>query len=218
MFTILKRYIKIYNSNDYSLISIKSILIAILSGLLFYINGDNGNINQLNNIVLTLFSALIIMYSCDCINNEFFINVNEELFEKESFSKKIIASNISCIIHFILYIVILILINLYFSYYSETLKLLIMIINLIMLSMSIGNLLLITNKDTIIFNIKNNKGASKQKAIIQFIKQILISLFLGIILYWILYKFNSIVLFPLILVIYILSLIVNQKINCYTNK
>lgn len=69
MFTILKRYIEIYNSNDYSLMSIKSIVIVILSGILFYINGDNGNINQLNNVVLTLFSSLIIMYSCDCINN-----------------------------------------------------------------------------------------------------------------------------------------------------
>lgn len=93
-----------------------------------------------------------------------------------------------------------------------------MIINLIILSMSIGNLLLITNKDNIILNIKNTKGVSKQKAIIQFIKQSLISLFLGIILYLILYKFNSIVLFPLTLAIYILSLIINQKINYHINK
>lgn len=212
MLEILKKYMKIYKLNSYPTLSIKNLLIATLVGVLCYIQGINSNLNKANILIVTAFSFITILFSCDCITNEIFIKINKKNFKEENFYKKIIASNIACLINIILYILVLIIINMYFFHYTKVVKLIIEIITLIILSTSIGNFVLINNKNTVFFNITTKTGKDKRIAIIQSIKQSIIALVLGMTLCYIYYNYH-IPFLPLIaLSIYILSLIINDKL------
>ncbi|OOO61221.1 hypothetical protein BS637_13440 [Clostridium tepidum] len=212
MLKILKRYIQIYKLNSYSLLSFKGIMIAILSGVLFYIQGINGTLNKANIFIISAFSIIIIMFSCDCITNELFVNDNKKLFKKENFYKKIIASNLTCLINIIIYILVLIIINIYFFNYNAVLKLSMQIITILILSTTIANFLLINNKNTLSVNITTKTGKDKYMAIIQFLKQSIISIVLGISLCYIYYNYTIPFLLLIALGLYILSLIINEKL------
>ncbi|NLL31285.1 MAG: hypothetical protein GX258_09675 [Clostridiales bacterium] len=215
MLSIIKEYMGIYKSSSYSLTSLKNIIIAAGLGVIFYIRGTEGNINQMNTVIITTFSILVIMFSCTSINNELFVYVNKDKFKDVLFYKKIIASNISCLLQLILYIFVFIIINIYFLKYNQLLDLVLQIVNLIILSTSVGNLLLITNKNQILINITTSTDINKRVAIIQIIKQGGVSIALGIILHFLYYNlnYNSLILLILSLVTYILSLIINERLG-----
>lgn len=213
MIYILKKYISIYNSSNYSIASIKNLLLVLLSGFLFYIQGTKGNIDQLNYVVITSFSILMVMFSCSSINNELFIKVNKKYFSKEKIYKKIIASNINCILQLILFILALIVVNMLFHDYIRALTLLLQIIPTIILSMAVGNFLFITNKKEIILNITTQNGKEKVLAIKQSIKQFVISAIAGIVFYYLYVKYNSPISILLILIFYILSLLINERFD-----
>ncbi len=211
MLRILKKYIQIYKENGYSVLSIKNISIVILVSFLFYLNGKSNNINTLNIIVLTIFSILAIMFSGDCIQNELFEKFNNEIFEKELIVKKLLASNISFFINIILYVASLTTLNFYFCGFNQTLSQLIKLLFLILLSLAIGNLLLIKNKKIITFNIVNNTGLIKYKSIKQLSKQAIISIVLGLILIYFFYNLNIIYLIVSSIFAYICSILLNKK-------
>ena len=201
MIIILKEYMKINALTSYAIISIKSIIIALCLGVMSYIQGSDGNIHEANNSLLIAFSIFSIMLSCNSINDESFIEVNTVKFKDEQFYKKIIASNISGILTFILYILVLIIVNIYIIDYRQGLNLLLEIIPLIILSTAVGNLLFITSKKKIIRNY----------AILQTLKHLAIAALLGMPLYYLCHNYNSPILLVLILAVYMLSLIINEK-------
>ena len=218
MVDILKEYMKKDESNSYFIMSVKNIIVAICLGGMFYMQGTNGNILQMNNDFLTASSILIIMFSCNFINNELYIHVNKVKFKDKPFYKKIIASNISFILNLILYMSVLIIINIYIYNFSQGLKLLVQIIPLIILSTAVGNLLFITNNKNIILNITTKTGVDKNIAIIQLIKQGGISVLLGIPLSYLYLNYNSPILIPLIATFYMISLIINEKLGFDSNN
>ncbi|MGY3724498.1 hypothetical protein SAMN05421767_10716 [Granulicatella balaenopterae] len=208
---IFKKYLQIYKENSYSILSIKNIAIVIVVSLLFYLNGKSNDTNILNIIVVTLFSILAIMFSGDCIQNELFEKVNNDLFKQEPLAKKLLASNMTFLTNIILYIISLTTVNVYFSGFPLALAQLIKLLFVILLSIAIGNLLLITNKKIIMFNIANNTGLLKYKAINQLAKQAIISIVLGLILIYCVYDVNIIYLIGISTFAYIGSLLLNKQ-------
>ncbi|ATD54103.1 hypothetical protein [Clostridium chauvoei] len=206
---MIKEYLKIYKSNSYGILTIKNLSCTMLMGLLFYIQLSNNN--RINDIVLIAFSTIIIMFACDSINNELFINVNNIKFKKEPFYKKIISSNIVCILNITSYILILFFINIYLFDYAHNLKLLIKLLILIIFSSALGNLQLATNYNKITLNISNKTKDKLIQTIIPILKTTFISIVLAIVLYYLLYNYTFSILFPISVLIYILSLLINKN-------
>ncbi|AYE33946.1 hypothetical protein [Clostridium septicum] len=210
---MIKEYLKIYKSNSYGILTIRNFFCTVLIGILFYIQIRNNLIT--NDIILISFSILIIMFACDSINNKLFINANNLKFEKKTFYTKIISSNIVCTLNISSYVLIWLFINIYLFDYTYNLNLTIKLLTLIIFSLALGNLLLATNHNKITLNISNKTKDKLIESIIPMLKTTFLSITLAIVLYYLLYNCTFVILFPLSILIYILSLLINIKISSF---
>lgn len=228
MLAILKRYLKVDKSEGYSSFSPKNLMLLIIIIMNFYISGVRGKFGEVSICMTIGFSFIMTMSSCNCIINKLYNRVNDNTYREENFYKRVIASNIDVLINIALYMLIFIILNIYFLGYVKGISLLLKFITLTILSLAIGNLLFLSRESSVYKGLENiisviflgifsiilyfiSKKSIHKKAA-DYVFRFVSSIALAIFSYYLYYKFGIGIIFLSAVVLYLLSLIISEKI------
>lgn len=206
MVNIIKKYQQIDGStSEYSFISTRSFIVAVLFGVMAYITNDG--IGKMNIISIATFSVYTILMATDCITNRSYFEVNNTEFKEEPFYKKLIASNITACLTFSLHILALIIVNIILLGVDQGVKVVLHIIPLLIFGIAIGNIIFYIRSKY--FNFNSEEKWESENSFKTF-KIAVLAIALEVIISYICYKMGGAIFLLVSIFPYAISLKINS--------
>lgn len=200
---LLKNYIKVRALKENSIFGKRGLIFWFCIIVISYVGKTHYTLSQVSVFYAVIYSCILMLFSCECITNRLFDFINKEIAKEENFYKKVIASNMAVLKDSFNVFMPIVVIDIYFLGFINTLNIVMQVMTVAVLALAIGNLVFIFNKNIYL-------------KILKYIS--IIGCFVGFLLFSSnsYYKLEWTILLPIVLALYGMSLIVDEKFYKFT--